>query len=54
VRAASALMPTLTDFRSGLCSHECEHGTHECVRHVFFIQLDGPPAHGRSLTAAAR
>jgi MFS family permease len=21
-------------FRSSLCSHECEHGTHECVRHI--------------------
>src|SRR5450755_4350840 len=27
-------MPTLTNFRSSLCSHECEHGTHECVRHI--------------------
>src|SRR5450755_2007495 len=47
-------MPTLTNFRYSLCSHECEHGTHECVRHilapnVFFIHLDGSPVHGHSV-----
>jgi hypothetical protein len=27
-------MGTLAFVRSSLCSHECEHGTHECVRHI--------------------
>jgi hypothetical protein len=55
VRAASALLPTLTDFRYSLCSHECEHGTHECVRHILprtcsSSTLMGGKAHGHFLT----
>jgi hypothetical protein len=34
VRAASALMPTLANTRFSLYSHECEYGTHECVRYT--------------------
>jgi hypothetical protein len=57
VRAASALMPTLTNFRYSLCSQDCEHGTHECVRHirhpnVFFIHLDGQPFPSRDRQGA--
>ena len=28
---------------SALCSHECEHGTHECVRYVGICKLTNYP-----------
>jgi len=39
VRAASALVPTLTSIRFSLCLPGREYGKHECVRHIMLPPL---------------